>query len=140
MAGERDLLMRALAKTVADGLVQVTWAPTAIWADLQELLLGRQWHVPHFVGNGGFDTVQDEGVLVLTDEHGRADPVEAHRFCDLLHEPRPQPQLVVQPTVRDRVGGVLGNCRARVWAGPHQYAVLMGENGCRRAHPCWAVH
>ena len=92
---ERDLLIRALARPVDEDLVSLTWAPTASWADLQDLLLGQQWHVLHFIGHGDFDLVRDEGVLVLTDEFGRADPVDAHRFTDLLREARPQPRLVV---------------------------------------------
>ncbi len=129
--GERDLLMRALAKPIADGLVEVTWAPAAIWADLQELLLGQQWHVVHFIGHGGFDPVQDEGMLVLTDEHGRADPVEAHRFCDLLREARPRPRLVVLNSCSGAAVGVndlfSGTAAALVRGGVSAVAAMQYE-------------
>jgi hypothetical protein len=36
---EQDQLARALARPVGQGLVEVHWAPSATWADLQDLLL-----------------------------------------------------------------------------------------------------
>ncbi len=92
---ERELLTRSLAGPVGAGLVELTWAPSAAWADLHELLLSGPWHVLHYVGHGGYDPLQDEGVLVLTGENGRAEPVEAHRFAGLLRQARPMPRLVV---------------------------------------------
>ena len=92
---EQDQLARALARPVREGLAEVHWAPTATWADLQDLLLEGQWHVLHFVGHGDFDPGRDEGVLALTREDGRADLVGAHRMVDLLRQARPMPRLVV---------------------------------------------
>ncbi len=91
---ERDLLTRALARPTGQGLVEVTWAP-ATWADLHDLLLAGEWHVLHYIGHGGFDQRQDEGVLVLTNDDGRPHYVEAHRFAGLLRQARPMPRLVV---------------------------------------------
>jgi hypothetical protein len=42
---------------------------------LQDSLLDGQWHVLHFIGYGDFDRAQDEGVLALVREDGRADLV-----------------------------------------------------------------
>ena len=92
---EQDQLARALARPVREGLAEVHWAPTATWADLQDLLLDGQWHVLHFIGHGDFDPGRDEGVLALTREDGRADLVGAHRLTDLLRQARPMPRLVV---------------------------------------------
>ena len=92
---EQEQLTRALAKPCAEGLIEVHWAAEATWAALQDLLLGRQWHVVHFIGHGDFDASQDEGLLALTREDGRPDMVEADRLVDLLHEARPMPRLVV---------------------------------------------
>jgi CHAT domain len=92
---EQDQLARALARPVGQGLAEVHWAPGATWADLQDLLLEGEWHVLHFIGHGDFDPDQDEGVLALTREDGRADLVAAHRLVDLLRQARPMPRLVV---------------------------------------------
>jgi len=92
---ERDQLARALARPVGRGLTELHWAPSATWADLQDLLLEGEWHVLHFVGHGDFDPDRDEGVLALTREDGRADLVAAHRLVDLLRQARPMPRLIV---------------------------------------------
>ena len=92
---EQDQLARALARPTSQGLAEVHWAPGATWADLQDLLLEREWHVLHFIGHGDFDPDRDEGVLALVREDGRADLVAAHRLVDLLRQARPMPRLVV---------------------------------------------
>ena len=92
---EQDQLARALARPVGQGLAELYWAPSATWADLQDLLLDGEWHVLHFIGHGDFDPGRDEGVLALTREDGRADLVAAHRLVDLLRQARPMPRLVV---------------------------------------------
>jgi len=92
---EQGELARALARLVGQGLAELHWAPTATWADLQDLLLDGDWHVLHFIGHGDFDPGRDEGVLALTREDGRADLVAAHRLVDLLRQARPMPRLVV---------------------------------------------
>jgi len=92
---EQEQLDRALARPRSDGLVNVHWAPEATWATLQDLLLGREWHVVHFIGHGDFDIDRDEGLLALTRDDGRTDLVGAGRLVDLLREARPMPRLVV---------------------------------------------
>ena len=92
---ERDQLECALARPVSRGLAELHWAPSATWADLQDLLLDGEWHVLHFIGHGDFDPGQDEGVLALVGEDGRAHLVAAHRLVDLLRQARPMPRLVV---------------------------------------------
>ena len=92
---EQDQLARALDQPARQGLAELCWAPSATWADLQALLLGGEWHVMHFIGHGDFDPGQDEGVLALVREDGRANLVAAHRLVDLLHLARPMPRLVV---------------------------------------------
>jgi len=93
---EKGQLAHALAHPVGQGLVEVHWAPSATWADLQDLLLDEKWHVLHFIGHGDFDPGRDEGVLALErEDNGRADLVAAHRFVGLLRQARPMPRLVV---------------------------------------------
>ncbi len=86
MDKEQDQLARALARPAGQGLAALHWAPAATWADLQDLLLGGEWHVLHFIGHGDFDPDRDEGVLALVREGGRADLVAAHRLVDLLRQ------------------------------------------------------
>ena len=92
---EQEQLARSLARSAGQGLAELCWAPSATWADLQDMLLDGQWHVQHFVGHGDFDPGRDEGVLALTREDGRTDLVAAHRMVDLLRQARPMPRLVV---------------------------------------------
>jgi hypothetical protein len=89
---EKEHLARALAGPVSAGLAEVVWAPSATWADLQDMLHGGQWHVFHFIGHGDFDPARDEGVLALTGQDGRADLVEASRLVDLMRQARPMPR------------------------------------------------
>ena len=92
---EQELLDRALSRLTGEGLAQVVWAPSATWADLQDMLLSESWHVMHFIGHGDFHHDWDEGVLALTDANGHVDLVEASRLVDLLRQARPMPGLVV---------------------------------------------
>ena len=92
---ERVRLTEALAWPVAEGLVEVHWTPSATWAGLHHALIRGQWHILHFIGHGNFDPDQDEGILALTRQDGRADYVGASRFADLLRQARPMPRLVV---------------------------------------------
>ncbi len=92
---EQERLDRALAGLARAGLAEVSWAPSATWADLRDTLLDGQWHVVHFIGHGDYDPGRDEGVLALVGEDGRADLVGASRLVDLLRQARPMPRLVV---------------------------------------------
>lgn len=78
-AREREQLARALAGLTGPGLAELAWAPAATWDRLHETLLDGPWHVLHFIGHGDYDPGRDEGVLALTRDDGRPDPVEASR-------------------------------------------------------------
>ena len=92
---ERHNLEAALARPLAGGLVELTWAPDASWETIHDLMLDGAWHILHFVGHGDYDPTTDEGVLALVGPGGRADMVEASRLTDLLSEAEPTPRLVV---------------------------------------------
>jgi CHAT domain len=92
---EKSHLAEALAGPIAEGLIELVWAPEATWQGIHAQLLAGQWHVLHFVGHGDYDTRTDEGVLALVGVDGRADLVEADRLADLLDEAQPTPRLVV---------------------------------------------
>jgi hypothetical protein len=128
---EQDQLARALARPVSQHLAQVYWAPTATWADLQDLLLDGEWHVLHYIGHGDFDPERDEGVLALTGEDGRADLVAAHRLVDLLRQARPMPRLVVLNSCFGAAAGVSdlfsGTAAALVRGGVSAVAAMQYE-------------
>jgi roadblock/LC7 domain-containing protein len=128
---EQDQLARALARPASKGLADVHWAPSATWADLQDLLLESEWHVLHFIGHGDFDPAQDEGVLALVREDGRADLVAAHRVVDLLRQTRPIPRLVVLNSCSGAAAGVSdlfsGTAAALVRGGVSAVAAMQYE-------------
>ncbi|GAA3688414.1 hypothetical protein GCM10023081_27190 [Arthrobacter ginkgonis] len=92
---EKERLETALDGPIAAGLVEVVWAPEATWAGVHEQLLAGPWHVVHFIGHGDYDVRAGEGLIALTDAHGRAAMVEASRLAYLLSAARPVPRLVV---------------------------------------------
>ena len=128
---EQDQLTRALARPASKGLAELHWAPSATWADLQDLLLDGEWHVLHFIGHGDFDPGRDEGVLALTGEDGRADLVAAHRMVDLLRQARPVPRLVVLNSCSGAAAGVSdlfsGTAAALVRGGVSAVAAMQFE-------------
>ena len=128
---EQDQLARALARPAGQGLAEVHWAPTATWADLQDLLLDGEWHVLHFIGHGDFDPGRDEGVLALVREDGRADLVAAHRLTDLLRQARPMPRLVVLNSCSGAAAGIgdlfSGTAAALVRGGVSAVAAMQYE-------------
>ena len=128
---EQDQLARALARPAGQGLAELCWAPSANWADLQDLLLDGQWHVLHFIGHGDFDPGRDEGVLALVREDGRADLVAAHRLTDLLRQARPMPRLVVLNSCSGAAAGTgdlfSGPAAALVRGGVSAVAAMQNE-------------
>jgi CHAT domain/TIR domain/WD domain, G-beta repeat len=128
---EQDQLARALARPAGLDLAELHWAPSATWADLQDLLLDGEWHVLHFIGHGDFDPELDEGVLALTREDGRADLVAAHRLVDLLRQARPMPRLVVLNSCSGAAAGVSdlfsGTAAALVRGGVSAVAAMQYE-------------
>jgi hypothetical protein len=103
---ERARLEQAISRLTAEGLAEITWAPTAEWADLQDVLQAGTWHVLHFIGHGGYAPGQEEGVLALTGEDGQADFVEASRLVDLLRQARPVPRLAVLSCCSGATAGI----------------------------------
>jgi hypothetical protein len=129
---EKEQLERALDRLAGAGLVEVVWAPSAVWADLQDELLSGTWHVVHYIGHGDFDPDRDEGVLTLVrEEDGRADVVEASRLVDLLRQARPVPRLVVLNSCSGAAAGTTdlfsGTAAALVRGGVSAVAAMQYE-------------
>ncbi len=91
--GEKHRLRAALAPL--GSRVSLRWVDGGRWSDVQQELVSGSWHVLHFVGHGGFNTEDREGVLALENDAKKTDLVGAERFGDLLTLQVPPLQLVV---------------------------------------------
>ena len=85
---EKERVEQALARLRTGGQVELTWLSGSTARDLQRALRGGPWHIVHFVGHGGFDRQSDEGLVVLTDDAGRAQPLFATPLARLLGDHR----------------------------------------------------
>jgi hypothetical protein len=81
---EKQRVEIALQTLQAEGRVQLTWLAGQSWRDLQQALWQGTWHIFHFIGHGGFDSVRDEGVLMLADDDGEAALITASQLGQLL--------------------------------------------------------
>jgi hypothetical protein len=84
---EIDLLKATTADLVNNGLLTIDVLDKATLRELQRALIDS-YHVFHFIGHGGFETSEGEGVLVLEKEDGNADRVSGVRLGTLLHDAR----------------------------------------------------
>ena len=76
-------LQTALRVLQARGLVILERLDTPTYSALQRKLR-NEYHVFHFVGHGGLSERTNEGVLVFTDEQGRAQDVGALKLAHLF--------------------------------------------------------
>jgi len=87
VSAERQRMDEALAELVQQGLIQLTWLEgVQSWQNLQRVIHKAPWHIFHFVGHGGFDDRQDEGILAF--EHPttrKADLITATNLARLLN-------------------------------------------------------
>jgi hypothetical protein len=83
---ERRRLTDALAELEAVGRVQLSWVGGQSWWDLQNALEQGGWHIFHFIGHGGLDTMSGEGVLAFAAEDGGAHRLGATDLARLLAE------------------------------------------------------
>ena len=81
---EQNRIITALNPLVQRGLVQITWLEDGTWRDLQKAMRQGPWHVFHFIGHGGFDTMRDEGLVELSDEHGQPHGLRATSLARIL--------------------------------------------------------
>lgn len=127
---EQDQLARALARPIGKGLTELHGAPTATWADLQDLLLDGEWHVLHFVGHGDFAPGRDEGGWPWS-ARTAAPTWSRRRLVDLLRQARPMPRLVVLNSCSGAAAGVsdlfFGTAAALVRRGVPAVAAMQYE-------------
>jgi CHAT domain-containing protein len=87
--------MEAATKGLQDaGLLRLDWLEGSSWRDLQAALRKNDYHIFHFVGHGGFDAAEGEGVLAFTNEDGGTHLMTATKVGRLLAD-EPALRLVV---------------------------------------------
>ena len=84
---EAQLLRATTGDLVSSGQLELVMLERATLGELQRALL-EEFHVFHFVGHGGFDSAEQQGVLVLEREDGTAHRVSGARLGTLLHDAR----------------------------------------------------
>jgi hypothetical protein len=84
IARERRNLAQALNDLLGQGAVELDWLPVATLDALREQLLKRSYHIFHFIGHGGFDRTQEDGLLVFENTMGMSNRVSGERLAVLL--------------------------------------------------------
>jgi hypothetical protein len=103
-AAEEARLREALAGVIADGRAELRVLERATLSDLQRALRQEDVHVLHYIGHGGFDRANDEGVLVLEDDQGRGRMVSGRSLGTILHDHDPMRLLVLNACEGARTG------------------------------------
>ena len=88
VAAEQTRVESALAALVREGVVAIDWVEDATLLSLTRQLRRADYHVFHYIGHGGFDVVENDGVLVFEDAQGRGQPVTGRQLGDILHDER----------------------------------------------------
>lgn len=91
LAKERRLIESTWA---GDDRVEVEFLEQPTKSALLSALVDRHFHVLHFMGHGAFDAASGQGALVLEDEAGEADMLDAVTFGAWLRD-APRLRLVV---------------------------------------------
>jgi len=85
VAEERARLQVALSDLVQRGDIEITWLTQATLQELQRTLRHGPFHLFHFIGHGWFDANTQNNGLILENEQGLGEPVDAQRLGVLLH-------------------------------------------------------
>jgi CHAT domain len=87
------------------GLLRLTWLETPTWRSLQRAMRHGPYHVFHFVGHGGFDATQGEGVVAFADDDGTSALLTATQLGRLLADHRPLRLAVLNSCLGARGSG-----------------------------------
>ena len=85
---EKKNLAEALQPLQKKDRVELKWLEGQTSQDLQNALQGGPWHIFHFIGHGGFDRDEDQGVLALVGEDGKKQELSAEELGRLLADHR----------------------------------------------------
>lgn len=84
VAREKANLEKAIKELISDGLINITLMEQATLPALADHLMRGQYHIFHFIGHGGFDEKNQDGILVMEDEIQRGYFVSGERLAVLL--------------------------------------------------------
>lgn len=87
-AGEKARLREALSELMRSNRVIVEEEPSGTLAGLQRQLRRGEYHVFHFIGHGGFDEAEEDGVLYFEGHDGHSQAVSGQALGELLHDHR----------------------------------------------------
>jgi tetratricopeptide (TPR) repeat protein len=79
-------LSQALQPLIDSGQVNLVRLDTATLSALQQYLRLNKVHIFHFIGHGKYFEQQQDGMLLLEDEHGRGAPASGQRLGAILHD------------------------------------------------------
>jgi outer membrane protein assembly factor BamD (BamD/ComL family) len=88
VAREKQRLEKAIAGLQSENQLELIWLANPTWRELQRAMRTGPWHIFHFIGHGGFDTIADEGILAFEDETGTAQLLLATELGRLLADHR----------------------------------------------------
>lgn len=84
LAQERRKLSTALDPLLQAGMLELDWLATATLEGLREQLLKTSYHIFHFIGHGGFDESQQDGVLLFENAAQYSNSVSGERLAVIL--------------------------------------------------------
>ena len=84
LARERRNLSQALDALLQAGLIELDWLASATLDALREQLLKRPYHIFHFIGHGGFDEREQDGVLIFENAQQYSNRVSGERLAVIL--------------------------------------------------------
>jgi site-specific recombinase XerD/CHAT domain-containing protein len=85
---EKQRIEKSLEVLRFNGQVELTWLPGRTCHDLQRAMRSGTWHIFHFIGHGGFNVEEDEGLISLENDKGYTDNLSATKLGDLLKDHR----------------------------------------------------
>jgi outer membrane biosynthesis protein TonB len=79
-------LKEAVQDLEAGGLLVLERLEKPTLGALQHALRRNDYHIFHFIGHGGFDEINEDGILLLEDDHKRSRKVSGQDLGIILHD------------------------------------------------------
>lgn len=84
IASEKRRIHNAIKQLAEKNLVEITWIENGTWRDLLFQMRHGPWHILHFIGHGGYDVQNDEGMIILPNADGKPEEMSATKFARVL--------------------------------------------------------
>jgi tetratricopeptide (TPR) repeat protein len=82
---EKESITAALKPLTDQDVVHLSFIEgNNTWGKLMDALLPNRTHILHFIGHGSYDETNNEGVLIMADEDGKAQVVDSERLRVLV--------------------------------------------------------